>query len=72
MRLELDNESNTIHVTLSRRNLKALLDKLSWPSAGTIRFQRDGITLVVSSESDEVHYAGRLPGPMMNPRGELY
>ncbi|MBV8364846.1 MAG: hypothetical protein JO193_09805 [Candidatus Eremiobacteraeota bacterium] len=71
MRLEVSG--GTIHVTLSKRNLLALLEKLTWNSARTIRFQADEATLVVSAEPDELHYANRAPpGPMINARGEMY
>ena len=32
----------------------------------------DDFTLFVSAESDEIHYADRPPGPMLNARGEFY
>lgn len=58
MRLEL--RERVVHVTLSERNLRALLAKLDGSppdSACTITYPtRDGPTLVVSAESDAVHY----------------
>ena len=58
MRLEL--RERVVHVTLSERNLRALLAKLhgSPPeSACTIAYPtRDGPTLWVSAEPDAVHY----------------
>lgn len=58
MRLEL--HAGVVHVTLSARNLKALLAKLEGnppDSACTISYDtRDGVTLVVSAEPDAVHY----------------
>jgi hypothetical protein len=58
MRLEL--RERVVRVTLSERNLRALLAMLhgSVPnSACTLTYPtRDGPTLVVSAESDAVHY----------------
>jgi hypothetical protein len=58
MRLEL--RDGVVHVTLSERNLRALLAMLhgSVPdSACTIRYDtRDGPMLLVSAEPDAVHY----------------
>jgi hypothetical protein len=63
MRLEIADDG-TIHVTLSHRNLLALLAKLSGSperSHCSIAWDR----LIVHAEPDDVHYAGRvLPGPM--------
>lgn len=58
MRLEL--RDRVVHVTLSERNLRALLEMLygSVPnSACTITYDtRDGPMLMVSAEPDTVHY----------------
>jgi len=57
----------TLRITLSRRNLLALLQKLDTmgDSACTIVRQCDnGWGVVVTAEPDEVHYADRLPGAM--------
>ena len=73
MRLELNHNNRIIYATLSKRNLLALLEKLTWNSARTIRFQTEEATLVVSAEPDDIHYANRAPpGPMINARGETY
>jgi hypothetical protein len=50
------------HVVLSRRNLLALLAKLEIPGSECAIVKPGGI--FISVESDEVHYAGRRPGPM--------
>jgi hypothetical protein len=71
MRLEV--EAGVVRVTLSERNLKALLSKLSGhppASACTITYDtRDGLVLVVSAEPDAIHYANAerdspVPGRM--------
>jgi hypothetical protein len=62
----------TINITLSERNLRALLSKLEVPgSARTIQtFNGNGYPLVsvsVTAESDAEHYAdGRKPGRMVD------
>lgn len=72
-RLELDG--NLVIVTLSRRNLLALLHKLDWPPSARMILNgdcyRDGdpiddVLLVLRCEDDEEHYARRPapPGPM--------
>lgn len=59
MRLEL--RPGVVHVTLSERNLRALLAKLSGHPAGsacTISYPVPDLGhLFVSAEPDEVHYA---------------
>jgi hypothetical protein len=59
MRLEV--RRGVVHVTLSERNLKALLAKLGGSPAGsacTISYPtNDGLMLYVSAEPDAVHYA---------------
>jgi len=71
MRLEM--HSGTVRVTLSERNLKRLLAKLagSPPNlACTLTYDtRDGVVLIVTAESDAIHYAHperdtHHPGPM--------
>ena len=70
MRVDVDirNERTLVRVTLSRRNLLALLQKLSMPGSARTLFSangyRDGemvedIDLVVSAEEDLAHYASR-------------
>jgi hypothetical protein len=79
-RLELT--PGVVTVTLSRRNLLALLQKLDWPdSARTITngdCYRDGlpvdnVLLVLRGEDDDEHYARRQepPGPM-HPLTEVF
>ena len=63
-------------VTLSRRNLMALLHKLEMPgSARTLMTDYDcpeGWSLIVRSESTEDHYASRVePGPV-HPASETF
>lgn len=50
-------------VELTRRNLRALLTKLDGFPAGSACTIMDGRVFVRAVE-DEVHYAGRKPGPM--------
>lgn len=75
MKLEVDPR-RTATVTLSKRNLLALLTKLEMAgSARTIvsyNTEPDGWVLVVRAESDEEHYSTRTfpPGPM-HPHTEL-
>ena len=69
MRLEIADDG-TIHVTLSRRNLLALLAKLSGnpeESHCAIAWDR----LIVQAEPDAVHYAGRVPPGRMHPATEI-
>lgn len=71
MNVKVDDIYGTIRVTLSRRNLQALLLKLDEPeSARTlVRTTEEGHLLVVTGESDEDHYAEREAG-RMHPREE--
>jgi hypothetical protein len=71
MRLQLQH--GLVRVTLSRRNLRALLAKLdAHPpnSACTLTYDtRDGVVLIVTAEPDVLHYANPErdtpnPGPM--------
>lgn len=66
-------DDGSLHVTLSERNLKTLLLKLGVEgSARTLVREGDGgreIRVVVTAESDEVHYQDRRPGPV-HPREE--
>lgn len=49
-----------IHLALSRANLVTLLTKLDQPeSERTILRRDDDVLLIVTGESDEVHYADR-------------
>ena len=56
-----------VWVTLSRRNLRALLVKLGDPdSKKTIsRDVEPGMRLYVRAESDDEHYAERVPGQLV-------
>ena len=68
MRVEIADDG-TINVTLSRRNLLALLAKLSGSPEGShcsIAWDR----LIVHAEPDDVHYAGRVPPGPMHPTTE--
>jgi hypothetical protein len=78
MRVELfiEDGSGVVLVTLSRRNLLALLAKLeqpsSWRTLVSGDVHRDGqmaddVKVVVRSEPDELHYHPdrEPPGPMM-------
>ena len=62
-------DGRVVQVTLSRRNLLALLAKVEGhPSVSSVAIIFPGTgaepTLVVLAESDSVHYEGRGPGPM--------
>lgn len=63
MRIERQH-GNVIRVVLSRRNLLTLLTKLDWPESHCT-IENDGV--YVSSESDQTHYAGRVPPGEMHP-----
>lgn len=70
MKLELLHYDSTVVVTLSRRNLQALLLKLDEPeSARTLIRDFEDHRLIVRAEDDDVHYADREPG-RMHPREE--
>ncbi len=63
--MNLKVEGAEVTVTLSRRNLLALLAKLDEPgSLRTIIRDCGDLVLVVRAEDDAVHYAEREPGPM--------
>lgn len=63
--MNLRLEGAEVTVTLSRRNLLALLAKLDEPhSLRTIIRDCGDLVLVVRAEDDPVHYAAREPGPM--------
>lgn len=74
VRLDLWADAPVVRVALSRRNLLALLAKLSQPgSARTITggyCYLDGalvdLTLVLVAEPDELHYAEREPAGVMH------
>lgn len=77
--MQLEVGERVIRVRLSRRNLEALLHKLTMPgSARTITAQINGYHLVVVAEESGNHYVGREPGPMhpateafLNPKGRV-
>lgn len=85
-KLELNAEGGTTHVvvTLSRRNLLALLHKLDMPNSSQAISNReifvngerpdyDDYTFLIRSESDEEHYANREAGPgVMHPTTERF
>ena len=50
-----------VRVVLSKRNLLALLSKLEWSESHRTIINDD---VAVSSEPDEMHYRGRVPGEM--------
>lgn len=65
--MRIERVGSSIRVTLSERNLRALLSKLRMPdSACTIYMSTDGDVpgIYVSAEPDDQHYAGRTPGRM--------
>jgi hypothetical protein len=57
---------NRVHVTLSRRNLRDLVDLLDAPDLTRkclARTDEQGVCLVVELENDADHYEGREAGP---------
>jgi hypothetical protein len=64
--------AGTIGITLSRRNLVALLSKLDEPRSARTLLRRleDGRLLVVTAESDAEHYAERNSVGVMTPQAE--
>lgn len=72
--MRTDINGDAVTVTLSRRNLLALLHKLDMPeSARTIyTFTRGGQLTVVAAEDDAEHYASREPGGEMHPKTEAF
>lgn len=77
LRIHEQPEGAVAVVTLSRRNLLALLHKLEMPgSARTLTTDYDcpeGWSLIVGSESDGEHYGARSepPGPL-HPASEVF
>ena len=78
MRLRLFHHTDhaSCEVTLSRRNLLALLHKLEMEGSARTLISSDcppGLELVVRAEDDEVHYQDRdePPGPM-HPKTEAF
>ncbi len=80
-RLDLDLDRR-VTVTLSRRNLLALLHKLYWPGSEREIWNTDcyrdrkpvsDLLLILRCEEDEEHYARRTapPGPM-HPASEAF
>lgn len=69
--MDMERSNRITHVFLSDRNLKVLLSKLDWNgSHRTIsRQMENGDVLIVTAETDEVHYLDREPGEM-HPRSE--
>ena len=66
MRLEIAANAPKVRVTLSRRNLMALLVKLDgWPADSECSIQLG--QLLVHAEPDEVHYSDRPPRGAMHP-----
>lgn len=55
---------NSINVTLSRRNLETLLSKLGRGGSACTLFSEaeNGWTLIVTAETDELHYSNRVAG----------
>lgn len=66
--------NNTVVVTLSRRNLEALLVKLDAPRSARTLVRRQGgdePDIIVVAESDIDHYADRDPGLMLPEHEDL-
>lgn len=64
--MKLYETPSGIEVTLSRRNILALLHKLDWEgSARTIQKESgNGMILTLVAEEDDEHYGDDLPGGM--------
>ena len=84
LRISLDDDRlpREASVTLSRRNLLALLQKLDMPGSRRTIYNTDveidgvyapGFVFLISAEDDGEHYAQRLdpPGPM-HPQTESF
>lgn len=70
MKLNVAEDGQTV-VTLSRKNLLAGLHKLEFKDSMRTIVSGDG-RLVLHFESDEEHYADRVPAGFMHPRTENY
>jgi hypothetical protein len=70
MKLDINGKAS-VHVVLSRRNLKTLLAKLDEPeSLKTLyKLTHSGTILMVTAEDDDKHYQGRAAGEV-HPREE--
>lgn len=62
--MNINNNGNRVHVTLSVRNLRDLVRAVERGDTAALRRTcEDGTTLTVEVESDEDHYRnGRIPG----------
>ncbi len=68
--MDLKVDDHGLIITLSRRNLLALLTKLDDPSSlKTLYKPFDDYFIVIKAEDDDVHYINRTPGEM-SPRTE--
>lgn len=79
--MKLEIASSAVIVTLSKRNLLALLQKVDDPYSGRMLrsgnvfrggARADDIQLTVSCEPDDRHYANRPPPGPMHPRTEAF
>lgn len=79
--MRVDLSAGVVRVTLSERNLVALLVKLHQPCSkrtisGRYAYHNgellDEVVLVVRSEPDALHYKGREPAGAMDPATEQY
>jgi hypothetical protein len=76
--VRVEEVGSGFRVTLSKRNLLALLSKLDWPESKRTLVAgvtpRDdnprGFMVAVSAESDEEHYRDRIAPGEMHPRTE--
>ena len=73
MEAKIDITNKRVIVTLSKRNLLALISKIGRPeSAATIYKSVDGgYTLFVAGVLDTEHYIDRKPG-LMHPKDEAF
>lgn len=67
MKMVVVDRGEIVTVTLSRRNLVTLLNKLDRPdSLRTLYRDTDDGMLIVKAETDDEHYQDREPGPVLD------
>lgn len=67
MDLKVNQELRQVTITLSERNLRAMLHKVTGMGDSArciVRTMDDGWQLLLRGENDSDHYAQRTPGPM--------
>lgn len=70
-----DGKLIQVTISLSRRNLLALLQKIDAPTSDSVpyvwRLTNDDISLIVKAESDEEHYQDRNYKGVPLPAGQM-